>query len=107
MAINPFELIKNFKSIQSKIAETQEKLEAITAEGSAGGGLVKIILNGKMEMIDIDISSEIIYQEEKTTIQDLVRAAHNDASLKIKEKMREELTSLTGGIDLPLGMWGA
>ena len=107
MAINPFELLKNFKSIQSKMSEIKEKLETITAEGSAGGGLVKITLNGKLEMIGVDISTEIIVQEEKTTIQDLVRAAYNDASLKIKERMREELTSLTGGIDLPPGMWGA
>lgn len=106
MAINPFELIKNFKNIQSRMAEMQGKLDMITAQGSAGGGLVKLVLNGKLEMLALEIAPEIFTAEERITVQDLVRAAYTDASVKIKEKMREELNIVTGGVELPPGFMG-
>lgn len=106
MAINPFELIKNFKNIQSRMSEMQGKLDTISVEGSAGGGLVKVVLNGKLDMLSIDISPEMLTIDEKITVQDLVRAAYTDASVKIKEKMKEELNVVTGGVDLPPGFMG-
>jgi DNA-binding YbaB/EbfC family protein len=106
MAINPFDFIKNFKNIQTRMTEMQGKLDLITAQGSSGGGLVKIVLNGKLEMISIDIAPEIFSADERITVQDLVRAAYTDASVKIKDKMREELNTVTGGMDIPPGLMG-
>ncbi|MBN1525463.1 MAG: YbaB/EbfC family nucleoid-associated protein [Spirochaetales bacterium] len=99
--MNPFELMKNFKNIQSKMSEMQSKMDTITAIGSAGGGMVKITLNGKMDMVSTEISDEVFSGEDRLMLQDLIRAAYTDASVKIKEKLREEMSSLTGGMDIP------
>ena len=106
MALNPFELMKNFKDIQSRMTEMQSKLETIITAGSAGGGLVVIELNGKLEMLRVEISPEVYTSEDRTMLQDLIRAAYTDASVKIKEKMREELNTVTGGLDIPPGFMG-
>jgi DNA-binding YbaB/EbfC family protein len=105
MAINPFELIKNFKNIQSKMTEMQGKLDTITVTGSAGGGMVNIGLNGKLEMISVEIAAEAV-SEDINMLQDLIRAAYSDASVKIKEKLREELSDASGGMDIPPGFMG-
>jgi DNA-binding YbaB/EbfC family protein len=106
MAINPFELMKNFKNIQARMSEMQGKLETMIATGSAGGGLVTIGLNGKMEMTNVEIAPEVLTSDDRVMLQDLIRAAYTDASAKIKEKMREELNTITGGVDLPPGFMG-
>ncbi len=105
MAINPFDMLKNFKNIQAKMTEIQGKLDTITVTGSAGGDMVKIGLNGKLEMISVDIAPEAV-AEDIGMLQDLIRAAYSDASVKIKEKLREELGSISGGMDLPPGLMG-
>src|SRR4030042_52875 len=105
MAINPFDMLKNFKNIQEKMTELQGKLDTITVTGSAGGDMVKIGLNGKLEMISVDIAPEAV-AEDIGMLQDLIRAAYSDASVKIKEKLREELGSISGGMDLPPGLMG-
>jgi DNA-binding YbaB/EbfC family protein len=105
MAINPFDLIKNFKDIQSKMTEMQGKLDTITVSGSAGGGMVKIGLNGKLEMISVEIAPEAV-SDGVGMLQDLIRAAYSDASVKIKEKLREELGAAGGGMEIPPGFMG-
>jgi nucleoid-associated protein EbfC len=105
MAVNPFELMKNFKNIQSKMTEMQAKLDTILVTGSAGGGMVSIVLNGKLEMISVAIAPEV-FSEDRSMLEDLFRAAYSDASVKIKEKLKEEMSSLTGGMELPPGMMG-
>ncbi len=105
MAINPFELMKNFKNIQAKMTEIQARLDTIFVTGSAGGDMVKITLNGKLEMTAVEIAPEAV-SEDRTMLQDLVRAAYSDASAKIKDKLREELNTADGGLDLPPGFMG-
>jgi nucleoid-associated protein EbfC len=105
MAINPFELMKNFQNIQAKMSEMQAKLDTVIVTGSAGGGMVTISLNGKLEMTSVEIAPEVL-TEDRVMIQDLIRAAYSDASLKIKDKLREELNVAGGGMDLPPGFMG-
>jgi DNA-binding YbaB/EbfC family protein len=105
MAINPFELMKNFKNIQAKMTEMQAKLETVFVTGSAGGDMVRITLNGKMDMVSVEIAPEV-FTEDRAMLQDLIRAAYSDASAKIKEKVREDLNSLGGGMDIPPGFMG-
>jgi DNA-binding YbaB/EbfC family protein len=105
MAINPFDLIKNFKNIQSKMTEMQGKLDTITVTGSAGGDMVKIGLNGKLEMVSVEISPEAA-REDIAMLQDLIRAAYSDAAAKIKERLREELSTASGGMEIPPGFMG-
>ena len=80
--------------------ESQEKIKNITVEGISGTNSVKVILNGEGEIIKIDISPETL-KEEKTIIEDLIMAAHNNAKIKLKSKTTEEITKATGGLGIP------
>ena len=93
-------ILDKAKEIEEKIKDSQEKIKKIKAEGSSGGGLVKVILNGNSEIEKIDIS-EKIFSEDKTMLEDLIIAAHNDAKEKLKKKTSEELLKATGVPNLP------
>ena len=82
--------------------ETQEVLKKIEVEGVSGGDAVKVIMNGDGELKKINIS-ENLYNESKEILEDLIVAAHNDAKSKLKRKTSEEISKVTGGIDLPPG----
>ena len=104
MNINPMELIKNFQGIQSKMQEFQSKLSLLTASGYAGGDMVKVEINGHMHVLDVRISKEIITPDDAGMVEELVKAAFNDAVTRIKEKINEEVSSMTGGINIPGGL---
>ena len=82
--------------------ETQESIKKIEVEGIAGGGSIKIYLNGDGELIKLHMAPEIM-KESKEILQDLIIAAHADAKHKIKMKSSEELSKITGDIPLPPG----
>ena len=84
--------------------ESQEKIKNINATGISGGNSVKITLNGEGEMINIDISSEIL-KEDKAIIEDLIKAAHNNAKTELKSKTSEEISKATGGFGIPGFKW--
>ena len=88
------------KELEAKMKESQEKIKKITVEGISGTNSVKVVLNGDGEITKIDISSETL-KEEKTIIEDLIMAAHNNAKVKLKSKTSEEITKATGGIGIP------
>ena len=84
--------------------ESQEKIKSITIEGVSGSNSVKVTLNGNGEMGKIDISPDII-KEDKSIIEDLVVAAHNNAKKKLKSKTTEEISKATGGFGIPGFKW--
>jgi len=96
------DLISQAKKMQEKMKETQEVLKKIEVEGVSGGDAVKVIMNGDGELKKINIS-ENLYNESKEILEDLIVAAHNDAKSKLKRKTSEEISKVTGGIDLPPG----
>lgn len=96
------DLISQAKKMQEKMKETQEALKKIEVEGIAGGNAVKIIMNGDGELKKITFD-DTIFKESKVIFEDLIVAAHNDAKVKLKKKMSEEISKVTGGIDLPPG----
>jgi len=96
------DLISQAKKMQEKMKETQEVLKKIEVEGVSGGGVVKITMNGDGELKKITIE-ESSFKESKEIIEDLIVAAHNDAKTKLKKKTSEEISKVTGGIDLPPG----
>jgi DNA-binding YbaB/EbfC family protein len=106
MAINPFDILKQFGNIQERMGEVQERLSKITVTGSAGGGMVEVQLNGHMDVQQVKISPEAVDPQDIAMLQDLVRAAFSDGMFKLKEKIREEVSSLTGGLPLPPGLMG-
>jgi DNA-binding YbaB/EbfC family protein len=106
MAVNPFDLLKQFGNLQERMNELQGRLARVTAVGSAGGGMVQVELNGHLEAIRVVVSPEAVDPVDIPMLQDLLRAALSDALVKIKEKIREEVSSLTGGLPLPPGFLG-
>ena len=105
--MNPMDLIKNLQNIQSRVGEMQERMKDITVTGTSGGDMVRIDMNGQMEVTGVSISKEAVDPDDIGMLEDLVFAAFADASAKIKDKMREEMSSITGGMDLPPGLFGA
>ena len=97
-------MIKQAQDLQKKMAEAQEKVETLEAEGISGGGIVKITINGKNNVTSVNIDETAIDKNEKETLEDLIVAAFNDARDKIQRKIADEMSSLTGGIKLPPGM---
>ena len=104
--MNPFDLMKQFGNMQQQMNEVQEKLKGITVTGTAGGDMVQVEMNGQMEIRDVLISKEAVDPNDISLLQDLILAACSDALVKIKERIREELSSLTGGMQLPPGFLG-
>ena len=95
------EMIKKAKEMQEKMKEAQDNIKNIQVEGSSGGNLVKIIMSGDYEIKSIIVSEEA--KKEKTDILlDLIIAAYNNAKENLKKKSAEELSKVTGGLNLPL-----
>ena len=95
-------VLEQAKNMQSKMKETQESIKKIEVEGVSGGDTVKVIMNGEGELKKIFLSDSIL-KESKEILEDLIVAAHNDAKSKLKKKTSEEISKVTGGINLPPG----
>jgi len=99
MNINPFDILKNAQKIQEQMGSFQEKLGAIVITGSAGGGMTEIDMNGRMEVLSVRIADEAAGDAEM--LQDLIKAAFNNAM----EKVREAISREAGGM-IPGGLQG-
>ncbi len=97
-------ILDKAKELESKMKESQENIKKIRVEGVSGSNSVKIILDGEGEMQKIEISDEIL-KDEKSIVEDLIVAAHNNAKAQIKIKTTEEISKATGGIGIPGFKW--
>jgi len=97
-------ILNKAKELEAKMKESQEKIKNIKVEGMSGANSVKVTLNGDGEMIQIDISPETM-KEEKSIIEDLIVAAHNNAKTQLKSKTSEEISKATGGFGIPGFKW--
>ena len=97
-------ILDKAKELEAKMKESQENIKKIRAEGVSGSNSVKIILDGEGEMQKIEISEETI-KENKTVIEDLIVAAHNNAKINLKTKTKEEISKATGGLGIPGFKW--
>ena len=95
-------LISQAKKMQEKMKETQEALKKIEVEGISGGKAIRVIMNGDGELKKISLDDNLL-KESKEIVEDLIVAAHNDAKSKLKKKTSEEISKVTGGVDLPPG----
>tara|TARA_X000000368_G_C22479775_1_gene471521 strand:- start:181 stop:501 length:321 start_codon:yes stop_codon:yes gene_type:complete len=96
------DLISQAKKMQEKMQEAQTNLKKIEVEGVAGGNSVTVVLNGDGELVKISLSDNVL-KEPKEIIEDLIVAAHNNAKLELKKRTSEEISKITGGVDLPPG----
>ena len=94
------QIMRQAQAMQAKIAQAQAKLEAMEVEGAAGGGLVKVKLSGKTALISISIDPSLMKEDEKEIVEDLIKAAHDDARRKLEEAQNEEMKGISGGMGL-------
>jgi DNA-binding protein YbaB len=97
-------ILEKAKEVEAKMKESHEKIKQIEVMGVSGGDAVKLTLNGEGEMINLDLSDEII-KEEKGIIIDLIKAAHLNAKNKLKSKTSDEISKATGGFGIPGFKW--
>tara|TARA_B100001175_G_scaffold304705_1_gene300999 strand:- start:670 stop:987 length:318 start_codon:yes stop_codon:yes gene_type:complete len=103
--MNDFSKILNkAKELESKMKESQKKIKNISVTGISGGNAIKITLNGEGELINLDISPQIL-KEDKVIIEDLIKAAHNNAKQQLKSKTSEEISKATGEFGIPGFKW--
>ena len=93
--------MKQAQQFQEQLSKVQEELGAKTVTGSAGGGMVTTTFNGRSELVDIVIESEVVNAGDVQMLQDLVRSAVNDGLVKAKKLGQGELGKLTGGMNIP------
>ncbi|MGD9638048.1 MAG: YbaB/EbfC family nucleoid-associated protein [Alphaproteobacteria bacterium] len=91
-------ILKHAGEIQKKLEEEQHKLEKSLYEGAAGGGMVKVTLNGKADVKKVIIDPSIVNPNEKEIIEDLIVAAFNDAKRKVEDGMRNSMSGLVDGM---------
>ena len=97
-------ILDKAKELEAKMKESQENIKKIRVEGVSGSNSIKVILDGEGEMQKIEISKDIL-NEEKTIIEDLIVAAHNNAKSQLKTKTREEISKITGGFGISGFKW--
>ena len=97
-------ILNKAKELEAKMKESQEKIKNIEVQGISGANSVQVTLNGDGEMIKLEISPETI-KEEKSIIEDLIVAAHNNAKTQLKTKTSEEISKATGGLGIPGFKW--
>ena len=97
MNINPFDILKNAQKLQEHMGSFQEKLAAIMISGSAGGGMVQIDMNGRMDVLAVRIAPEVMAEGDREMLQDLVAAAFTNALEKVRETVNQELGGMIPG----------
>ncbi len=98
------QMLKQAQQLQARMEALQEKLAAIEVTGSAGGGMVTVTVSGKGEARAVAIDPKLMAPGEQAVVEDLVRAAINDAKGKLEQLVRDQMSELTGGLPLPPGM---
>jgi DNA-binding YbaB/EbfC family protein len=93
------QIMRQAQQMQAKINEAQKKLEAMEVEGSAGGGMVKVKLSGKNAMVGLAIDPSLM-SDDREILEDLIKAAHDDARRKLEDAQNEEMKGLSGGLGI-------
>ena len=95
-------ILEKAKDLEKKMKESQEAIKKIEVIGSSGGDLVKVKLNGDGEMVSVEIADQLL-KEDKNIIEDLIKAAHNNAKSSLKSKTSEEISKSAGNFGIPGG----
>ena len=94
-------MFKQAQKMQSNMMRVQEKMAEKTVEATAGGGMVKVVANGKQQIISITVEKEVVDPDDVEMLQDLIVAAVNEAINKSQEMVSAEMSKLTGGLNIP------
>ncbi|MDN4527701.1 YbaB/EbfC family nucleoid-associated protein [Fictibacillus fluitans] len=94
-------MMKQMQKMQKEMAKAQEDLKDKKAEGTAGGGMVTVIVNGHKEVLEVNIKEEVVDPEDIEMLQDLVLAATNEALKKVDELVSQDMGKFTKGLNIP------
>ena len=94
-------MMKQAQKLQAKMMKLQDELGERTVETTAGGGMVKVVANGKQQIVSIQIEKEVVDPEDVEMLQDLILSAANEALTKSQEMVAAEMSKLTGGLNIP------
>lgn len=94
-------MMKQAMEMKAKMEEMKEALADERVEASAGGGMVTVVVNGKMKLVSITIDPEVISSDDSEMLETLIRAAVNDAMDKMQDFVKSKMAELTGGINIP------
>ncbi len=94
-------VMKQAQKLQAKMQRLQEEMAEKTVETTSGGGMVKVVASGKQQVVSIQIEKEVVDPDDVEMLQDLILAAVNDALLKSQEMVTQEMSKLTGGLNIP------
>ncbi|MDZ7581415.1 MAG: YbaB/EbfC family nucleoid-associated protein [Deltaproteobacteria bacterium] len=94
-------MMKQAQKLQAKMLRLQEELAEKTIESTAGGGMVKVVANGRQQIVAIRIEKEVVDPDDVDMLQDLIMAAVNDALTRSQEMVSSEMAKLTGGLSIP------
>ena len=98
---NMGKMMKQAQEMQAKMLRAQEELGTKEVEATAGGGAVRVRMNGKQDVLSVKISPEVVDPQEVEMLEDLMVAAYREAKKKAEDMAREELSKVTGGLDIP------
>jgi hypothetical protein len=93
--------MKQAKKMQERIGQMQQELETRTIDAQAGGGMVKVVVNGKFEIVSLKIEKDVVNPEDIEMLQDLIVAAVNEGIRKAQEMASAEMAKITGGMNIP------
>ena len=94
-------IMKQAQQMQQKIARLQQELEGREVEATAGGGMVTAVVNGKQQLLNLKIEKDAVDPEDVEMLEDLVTAAVNEAIKQSQEMMQQEMSKVTGGMNIP------
>jgi len=97
-------LMRQLPRIKEEMERLQERVGQVSAEGDAGGGMVRVRVNGRMEMVSCSLSDEVLRLNDREMLEDLIRAATNQALERIRKQVAEETGKMAAGFGLPPGM---
>ena len=95
------DMMKQMQKMQEKFEQIQKELEEKRVEGTAGGGMVRVVANGKQEILEIKIDKEVVNSDDVEMLEDLILAAVNQAKEKAQQLQMEDMAKLTGGLKIP------
>jgi nucleoid-associated protein EbfC len=98
------QILNQAKKMQEKFQKIQDEMGDKTVEAQSGGGMVSCVVNGKQEVLSIKISDEVWEERDKELLEDMVVAAINEGLNKSKDMLQEEMSKITGGMQLPFGL---
>ena len=94
-------LLKQAQKMQEDLKKAQEKSEQIEVEAQSGGGMVRVVVNGKNHIVSLHIEKEVVNPDDIEMLQDLITAAVNEGVSKVQEAQKAELAKITGGLNIP------